>query len=700
MGEIRNRPATVLPTARNVVGIEDPARVQASVLIVDDQPGRLLAYEAMLSGLGVDCVKAASGDRALERVLKQPFAVILLDVRMPGMDGFEVARLIRSHPRYGRTPIMFVTAGDITELEHLKAYELGAIDYITMPIAPEVLRSKVAVLVELFQRRSELEVLNGSLEAARSRLAAHHQEAVAQRDAQLEAVFEHPFDMTVVLQAEVSDDGEVIDWVYRRANHAARELLGFTKEGLVGRRLGDVLPDRRARVIEQCTRVLKSGTPERYEVPAPNGGWYLVTVYPLGDDMVVGSGVDISDRKNAEAALRDSVTELNRLKGALEETDRRKDEFLAMLAHELRNPMAPISNASAALAALPTDDKRRPRLVSMIQRQALNMSRLLDDLLDVARVTQGRIELQCEPVTLAECVDQAVEATEPLMRSKDHRLLVSGDGAALLVHADKVRLVQCLTNLLTNAAKFTDAGGSIEVRCQTEGRMAVVEVSDNGIGIAPEFQAHLFDLFAQGKRSLDRAQGGLGIGLALCRQRIEDARWHGELPQRGPAPGGNLRPATAAGARGQRGATCAAGRASRQAHPGGGRQPRCSRLALCAVAERRPRHAHCLSRRPRAAVARGVCARRGGAGPRHAWPRRLRGRPDDQGFASVDSADCGHRLRPAEGPAAQRVDRLRVASGQAGSIRRAAFGDGRIRRPRQAVAVDGARRLPARPSTW
>jgi PAS domain S-box-containing protein len=230
---------------------------------------------------------------------------------------------------------------------------------------------------------------------------------------------------------------------------------------------------------------------------------------------------DITQRKSAEVSMRAHVAELKALKSALEDADRRKDEFLAMLAHELRNPVAPIRTASETLSMLLNGDARKRALVEVIQRQSGTLARILDDLLDVARITQGRIELQPEVLALQDCVEAALQTTAPLMRDKGHRVNAIHADAALHVRADRVRLEQCLTNLLTNAAKFTDARGEIEVRVRAEGSEAVIDVRDNGVGIAPAFVPHVFDLFSQSARSIDRSQGGLGLGLAICRQLIE-----------------------------------------------------------------------------------------------------------------------------------------------------------------------------------
>ena len=195
-----------------------PNRAGTSILLVDDQPARLLSYEAVLSGLEVNCVKALSGAEALAKILKQEFAAILLDVSMPEMDGFELTRLIRTHPRLERTPILFVTAVNMSEFDRLKGYEVGAIDYLAVPIAPEILRSKVAILVELYLRRRELQQLSLAQAEARSRRDKQHAEALLDRDAELEAVFDHPTELTSVVEAQRAESGKIIAWVFRRAN--------------------------------------------------------------------------------------------------------------------------------------------------------------------------------------------------------------------------------------------------------------------------------------------------------------------------------------------------------------------------------------------------------------------------------------------------------------------------------------------------
>jgi len=480
-------------------------RPNASILLVDDQPARLLTYEAMLNGLGVQCVRALSGREALERLLQQEFAVLVLDVSMPEMDGFELAALIREHPRLERTPIIFVTGVNISELDRLKGYEVGAIDYIQVPVVPEILRSKVALLVELHQRRSQLQALNRALQEARTQSDAAHANELAEKDALLRAVFEHPNQTTTIMKAMRDASGTIVDWAYYDANANALRLLGRTRDTLIGQTVSRIVGERSAWTNALCTQVLESQQAVRYETRFERVD-FLNTVFPAGPDTVISSGIDITEQRHLQETLKLA--------------DRRKDEFLAMLAHELRNPVAPIRNAAEVLARLVKDDQPRS-LITMIQRQGAHLTRILDDLLDVARITQGRIELKREPLSLAAAIDAAIETVQPQIQAKGHQLTVSRTSLPVLVHADKVRIEQCVTNMLSNAVKYTDPGGEIWVRLYTERSDAVVEVSDNGIGMPAEFLPHVFELFAQSERSLDRSQGGLGVGLSVCKQLIE-----------------------------------------------------------------------------------------------------------------------------------------------------------------------------------
>lgn len=222
--------------------------------------------------------------------------------------------------------------------------------------------------------------------------------------------------------------------------------------------------------------------------------------------------------------IRDQLSALHQGEESLRSADRRKDEFLAMLAHELRNPLAPIRTATEVLSrTLPAHDRNRA-IADLVKRQVTHLTRLVDDLLDVSRITQGRIQLQQATLELSTIVAQAIEATEPILRERHHVVTRLSDLQPLYVNGDAARLLQCVTNLLTNAAKYTDPRGKIRIELRADGDQAVISVSDSGIGIAAELLPSIFDLFVQSERSLDRSQGGLGIGLSVVQRLV---RMHG-----------------------------------------------------------------------------------------------------------------------------------------------------------------------------
>jgi two-component system CheB/CheR fusion protein len=256
--------------------------------------------------------------------------------------------------------------------------------------------------------------------------------------------------------------------------------------------------------------------------------WHLSRAKPMKDEAgrIVkwfGTATDIHELRESQQVLR--------------ENNRRKDEFLAMLAHELRNPLAPIRNAAQVLKLIGPDDPNQQRAREIIERQTQHLTRLVDDLLDVSRITQGKIALAREPLDLATIINRAVETSRPLIEARHHQLTVRLAPESLRVEGDLTRLVQVVGNLINNAAKYTDEGGQIEVATSREDGEAVISVRDNGMGIPADLLPHVFDLFTQADRSLDRSQGGLGIGLTLVRQLVELHGGRVEARSQGPGRG-------------------------------------------------------------------------------------------------------------------------------------------------------------------
>ncbi len=512
-----------------------PARAieipRPGVLLVDDQPARLLTYEAILEGVGVDCVRALSGREALNRLLRQSFALILLDVSMPEMDGFETARLIREHPRFERTPIIFVTGVHVSQLDSLRGYEVGAIDYISVPVVPEILRSKVALLVELYRRRAELELLNRELESTRARLEAERAEAAASNQAQLHeserryrAIFEHPMAVTVVLKAVRSEDGDIVDWRYVDANANALKLSNHSRDALLGMRLSDAEPDRAEFLKSLIGRVLTDRLPQRYEMRLDEAD-YLMCLFPMGSDEIIRSGVDITERVRDERETQRLMDAGQAEKEGLRDAGHRKDEFIAMLAHELRNPLVPIRTGIELLKKardrIDIVDTVRP----MMERQIGHMVRLIDDLLDVSRITSGKLVLQRRPVTLSSLIGNAIEPHREAISTKNLKFSVNLPEPRWILNVDPTRLSQAISNLLENAVKFTPAEGKVTldaVISSTEGDSAselVLKVIDSGEGVSAEILPQIFDPF--GPWSATSHAGRSGLGLGLTRRLVE-----------------------------------------------------------------------------------------------------------------------------------------------------------------------------------
>jgi PAS domain S-box-containing protein len=309
------------------------------------------------------------------------------------------------------------------------------------------------------------------------------------------------------------------DLRFVRLNPALAEFNGLPVEAHLGRGIREVLPRMSPEVVDALRRVLDTGArivnkEFRFETPRTPGQprYWLCSFYPVKtpDGAVLGAGAvvaDIDDRKRMEEALK--------------EADQRKDQFLAMLAHELRNPLAPISNAVQIMKVQGLKGPNFDWSVKVIEDQVKHMTRMVDDLLDVSRITRGKVVLQKEPVELETVVGLAVEASRPLIEDCRHRLTVALPEHPVLLEVDPARMAQVLSNLLNNAAKYTDEGGDIALSAERDGREVVIRVRDNGTGIAPELLPHIFDMFTQADQTLSRSRGGLGIGLTLVRSLVE-----------------------------------------------------------------------------------------------------------------------------------------------------------------------------------
>lgn len=750
-----------------------------NILLVDDDPAQLLALEAVLETLGQDCVRASSGREALKHVLKTDFAVILLDVRMPDISGFDTARLIREHPRTSHVPIIFVTASDDDAFPVEKAYALGAVDYLTKPVIPAVLRAKVAFFVDLHRKTRELAriererhaaaisakderihlilgntkdyafivtdaqgriteweggaaritgwssqqaigqptdliytpedceagCLQNEMERARNigrsedkrwqlrkdgsrffadgfmvsltdqsgqlrgyakifhdatkeRLAAdalmasekrlrlsteaaelglwvwdpvtdgvtwenerlfeifgfspedapadmasfisgflHPDDAPAFREASARTLaigerlmfqgrfFRRPggelrwIDVTGLLQftadeelprilgtaADITDRKRaeerlraseeryrtlfesmdegfcVIEVLYdRRGNPDDYRFLeinpAFEKHtGLanaLGKCIRELVPDHDAHWFETYGRVARTGEAVRFEQEAKAmGRWFDVYALHLGEEgsnKVAVFFTDITARKRDEEALRQLASDLST-------ANRRKTEFLAILAHELRNPMAPIRSGLELMRLAGDNAETVARVREMMDRQLGHLIHLVDDLLDIARIAGNKLELKIQRVDLKSLVKSAVETSQPLIEGGGHAFSVELPDEDVFLDVDPIRISQVIGNLLNNAAKYTPPGGLITLSAFRMDGDAVISVTDTGIGIPEDALAVVFEMFTQVGRSTHAVHGGLGIGLSLVRRLVE--QHGGAVSVASPGPG-------------------------------------------------------------------------------------------------------------------------------------------------------------------
>ena len=408
---------------------ESALRPTFDILVIDDNPANLLAIEAALAGLGLNLVTAQSGADGLRQLLERDFALILLDIEMPGMNGFETARLIRGRLRTRHVPIIFVTAFSRDDREILEGYALGAVDFLFKPIVPEILRAKASVFVELRRRTDE-----------------------------------------VARQAELLREAE-------RQDHKRR------------------LAEERQRWESEALREQMEKEKANAATMAQKAGELARTV----------------------SALERVETELTQQKRQLEEADRRKNEFLALLGHELRNPLAPIVTGLELIRSRPVDDPILRKACGALDRQVAHLTRLVDDLLDVSRITTGKIDLRREPVALGVVVERAVAMTRPVYDQRAMTIAVDIRDRDLPVEVDVTRMVQVVSNLLINAAKYSDPGTRVELSGFRDSYDAVVRVSDEGRGIDPAVLPSIFDSFVQ----VAKDRGGLGVGLTLARRLVE-----------------------------------------------------------------------------------------------------------------------------------------------------------------------------------
>jgi signal transduction histidine kinase/DNA-binding response OmpR family regulator len=491
-----------------------------------------------------------SGSEALREVLEREFAVILLDVNMPDIDGIETASLIRGYKKSAHTPIIFITAY-ADEMQTAQGYSLGAVDYILSPVMPDVLRSKVKVFVELYQAQqrtklmAEERVARAQAEAARHAAEENTRRAdfmaLASRELgaslDLEEGMRRLLDLAVPRFAAAAtllvDDESRGQWVCLAS---AEDLENFPYEELP-RNLAASLQD----VLKEG-RVLRSGVPLR--VGERRLGALLIEAGEADQatlEELANRAAMAFENARLYGSLQRESARSRAAEESLQEAARRKDEFLAMLSHELRNPLAPIRTAIEVIRRVAPPDPTLTMARDAVDRQVGHLVRLVEELLDVSRISEGRITLKKEQIELGKVLAHSVETVRPLIEVRGQELSIRLPRSPVWVFGDAVRLAQVVANLLNNAAKYTPEGGHIQLCASAHEGEAMVEVRDDGEGIDAQLLPRVFDLFVQGQRSLDRSQGGLGLGLTLVKRLIELHQGRVEGESAGPGRGSAFR---------------------------------------------------------------------------------------------------------------------------------------------------------------
>jgi PAS domain S-box-containing protein len=480
------------------------AAMKASILLVDDRPANLLALEAILDSLDQHLVRATSGEEALEKLQEQEFAVILMDVRMPGMDGLRTAEVISQRESAARVPIIFLTAVPIANADVVSGYARGAVDFLLKPFDPEILRSKVSVFVDLYQKEQMIRRQAGLLRQ-RDREAFERRSELRFRslmDALPQCVWVARADLTFYYWNK-----RAVDYIGMPASVAvsAERLFEF------------VHPDDLATINSEWQVATGLQRPAEVQVRLRrqvDGAyrWFLMRGVPQHDEAgkVTGWIVAATDIDTEHQALEEA-----------EDASRMKEEFLATVSHELRNPLNAMVGWVHLLRTGNLDPAKSSKALETIERNVHLQTALIDDILDVSRIIRGKINLTFSTVRMSAVVDAALAAMRPTADAKGVALEYEMAADSDEVSGDADRLQQIVWNLLSNAIKFTLRDGLVVVRLEQHGHELTLSVRDTGQGISPEFIPHVFERFSQAESGSTRTHGGLGLGLAIVRHLVE-----------------------------------------------------------------------------------------------------------------------------------------------------------------------------------
>jgi PAS domain S-box-containing protein len=528
---------------------------RVNILLVDDRPENLLALEAILDPLGQTLVRANSGEEALKHLLTREFAVILLDVQMPGMNGFDTARLIKARERSRHIPIIFLTAISKEEAYVFEGYSVGAVDYMFKPFQPDILRSKVAVFVDLYRKQEQIKLQDELLrESERRELELRHRAELQETQARLAEVVGSAMDAIVMF-----DDAQRVTLF----NAAAERMFCLTAGEIVGRPVSRLFPEKLRK--EQTARLVtatRHDAPDNECVSAGTSSPHAESftgVRATGEEFPLEASVsrldeggvriytmiarDITERRKNEedlrtqavslaqtsADLRAANDELQRRQADLERAMTARSRFYASMSHELRTPINAILGYSTLLLENiygPLAEKQAEG-IQRTHKAAKHLLELVNDVLDLSKIEAGKVDLKLQPVLVPELIEDLFVTVRPLADERGSTLSMESEGESKSVTTDPRRVRQILLNLLSNAIKFGQ-GKPIRVRSiALPGGAHEIQVIDEGVGIAKEDRERIFDEFVQLGKGAPQLQEGTGLGLPISKRLAE--LLHGDL---------------------------------------------------------------------------------------------------------------------------------------------------------------------------
>lgn len=499
-----------------------------NILIVDDEPANLLVLETVLADPGYRIVRALSADQALLALMNQEFAVMVLDIQLPDMNGIELAQMIKERKRNAHLPIIFLTAYFDQDQHRLLGYDSGAVDYLHKPVNPAVLRSKVAVFAELDRKTRELQRANQALlaEVEERRRAEESlrdlNETLEHRVTERTEAFNEADRRLRAMMSSITDGLLLVERAGRIAyvNEQGARLLGRATAELTGRHRSEVFGH--GEFEAGFERALAKGQAESFEAVAPGAAqrWLQCHCYPSPDGLSVYFH-DITDRHELQLRREQLLAAEQAARSAADHAARAKEEFVAAISHELRTPLAAIIGWVNVLTHPGVQPGMLERGIQAIARNAQAQSVLVDDLLEMSRIVAGKQLMNVERVDLNAIVAGAAETARPTAQSRKLDIVLRLAPEAAEVFGDARRLTQVVMNLVTNAMKFTSAGGSVTLATAVHGGVVELDISDTGQGIAPDFLPQLFDRFSQADDSATSMHGGLGLGLTIVKNLVE-----------------------------------------------------------------------------------------------------------------------------------------------------------------------------------